>query len=184
MMDESLARNSEAGPNPSHNAADRSGRSGPLRVLGLMLLLVVCLGTGGLGAVATTSEIPTWYAGLVKPSWNPPSWVFGPVWTTLYVLMAIAAWLVWSRAGYRSARVALLLFALQLMLNGAWSWIFFGMHRPGWALGEILLLWIALAATLIAFARHSRLAAALLVPYLAWVSFAAILNGMIWRLNA
>jgi tryptophan-rich sensory protein len=124
-----------------------------------------------------------WYASLKKPSWNPPGWVFGPVWTTLYVMMAVAAWLVWKRGGFSSQRPALVLFLAQLALNAAWTPLFFGLHRPGLAFAEILLLWLAIAAALAAFRPVSRAAAWLLTPYLAWVSFAAVLNFALWRLN-
>jgi len=144
--------------------------------------LAVCLGAGGLGAIATTPEIQGWYQSLAKPTWNPPSGIFGPVWTTLFVLMAIAAWRVWRRGG-PGARGALTLFAAQLALNVGWSWVFFAWHRPGWAVLEIVVLWAVILATLVAFFRQERLAGWLLVPYLAWVSFAAVLNFTIWRLN-
>lgn len=124
-----------------------------------------------------------WYAALEKPAFNPPSWIFAPVWTTLYVLMGVAAWLVWRRAGFATARGALVLFAAQLGLNALWSYVFFGAHRMGWALAEMGVLWAAILATILAFRRHSTLAAGLLVPYLAWVSFAAVLNLALWRLN-
>ncbi len=125
-----------------------------------------------------------WYAELDKPSWNPPSWVFGPVWTALYATMGVSAWLVWRERGLSGARGALTLFDVQLALNAAWSWLFFGLQRPGLAFAEIVALWLAIVATLAAFARHSRPAAWLLSPYLAWVTFAAALNFAIWRLNA
>lgn len=153
------------------------------RWLGLIVILIVCLGAAGLGAIATTPEIDGWYKTITKPSWNPPDWIFGPVWTTLYVMMAVAAWLVWRPAGFQAAAIPSTLFILQLALNIAWSWIFFGLNRPGWAFTEIILLWTAILATLITFWRRSRWAGALLVPYLAWVSFASVLNFTIWRLN-
>ena len=154
------------------------------RWIGLIIFIVVCLGVGGLGAIATTPEIDTWYRTLDKPSWNPPDFVFGPVWTTLYVLMAIAAWLVWRPAGFRAAAVPLSLFAFQLGLNLLWSWIFFGMHRPGYAFAEIVVLWMAIVATTFTFLRPSKPAAWLMSPYLAWVTFATALNFAIWQLNA
>lgn len=154
------------------------------RWLGLLVILIVCLGAGGLGAIATTPEIDGWFRTIAKPSWNPPDWIFGPVWTTLYVMMAISAWLVWRPAGFKAAATPLTLFILQLALNVVWSWIFFSLHRPGWAFAEIILLWTAILATLIAFWQQSRWAGWLLVPYLAWVSFASLLNFTIWRLNA
>ena len=152
-------------------------------ILGLAVALTVSLGTGLVGGLATASSVTTWYTTLAKPAWTPPGWLFGPVWTLLYVLMGIAAWLVWRRAEEGRARCPLLLFALQLLLNAGWSFLFFGLRSPGLALIEILLLWIAIAATLWAFARVRGGAARLLVPYLAWVSFAAALNLAIWRMN-
>jgi benzodiazapine receptor len=124
-----------------------------------------------------------YYALLERPSWSPPAWIFGPAWTILYVSMGVAAGLVWLRHGFAGARFALSLFLLQLLLNAAWSWIFFGLRAPGWALVEILCLWVAITATVGAFWRKRRAAGALLSPYLAWVTFAAALNAEIWRLN-
>jgi tryptophan-rich sensory protein len=154
------------------------------RLLGLAILIVLCLGAGGLGAIATTPEIDTWYRTLDKPSWNPPDGIFGPVWTTLFVLMAIAAWLVWKPEGFQANAVPLSFFAVQLLLNIAWSWIFFGLHQPGWAFAEIVILWLAIVATTVGFFRCSRAAGWLMIPYLAWVSFASVLNLTIWRMNA
>jgi tryptophan-rich sensory protein len=154
-----------------------------IRWIGLVVFVAVCLGAGGLGAIATTPEIQGWYKTLAKPTWNPPDSVFGPVWTTLFVLMGVAAWLVWQQGGRKVATLPLALFALQLVLNIAWSWIFFGLHQPGWAFVEIVVLWLAILATTLAFFRCSKLAGWLLVPYLAWVSFASVLNFTIWRMN-
>jgi tryptophan-rich sensory protein len=125
-----------------------------------------------------------WYAALAKPSWNPPSYVFAPVWTILYVLMGITAWLVWRRFGFSGAPVSLGLFLFQLVLNGLWSYLFFGLHDLGLAFLDIVALWLAILATTIAFWRISVPAGALLLPYLAWVSFASALNLQLWRLNA
>lgn len=125
-----------------------------------------------------------WYAALAKPSWNPPGWLFGPVWSTLYAMMAVAAWLVWQRGEGGVRRRALGLYLGQLVLNAAWTPLFFGLHLMGIALAEMLLLWVMIAATIVAFHRVHRLAAWLLFPYLAWVSFAAVLNFTLWRLNA
>lgn len=127
---------------------------------------------------------PAWYAALNKPAWSPPGWLFGPVWTLLYVLMAVAAWLVWREGGWARQRRALALYCGQLVLNAAWTPLFFGLRQPGWALIEIVLLWVAILATLVAFARVRRPAAWLLAPYLGWVSFAAFLNFTLWRLNS
>lgn len=121
-----------------------------------------------------------WYAALQKPSWNPPAWLFGPAWTLLYTLMAIAAWLVWKRVGFAKP---LKLYFVQLALNAAWTPIFFGAHQLGWALFEIVLLWIAILATLVSFRRVNSTAGWLFVPYLAWVTFAMALNFTLWRLN-
>ncbi len=124
-----------------------------------------------------------WYAQLRKPSWNPPGWIFGPVWTALYAMMAIAAWMVWRRGRFAGRRLALSLFLMQLLFNALWSPLFFGLHNPLMALLDIVLLWLALLATMIAFWKVRPLAGALLVPYLVWVSFAATLNFALWRLN-
>jgi len=151
--------------------------------LALLLFVVICFAAAGLGSVATSPEIPKWYAGLRKPSWTPPNWLFGPVWTALYLAMAVAAWLVWRRKGIEGGRAELTLFALQLVLNTAWSFIFFKLHSLSWSFAEIAALWIAIAATLVTFAQTSTLSALLLAPYLAWVSYAAALNFAIWRMN-
>ncbi|MFN0191743.1 MAG: TspO/MBR family protein [Aestuariivirga sp.] len=146
--------------------------------------IAVCLGTGALGGWITADSVKTWYPTLNKPSWNPPDWVFAPVWTTLYVMMAVAAWLVWKKdVRFSGVRAALILFFVQLALNLMWSALFFGARSPGLALMEIAVLWLAVAATLYAFISLSRPAGLLLIPYLAWVSFATVLNFSIWRLN-
>ncbi len=124
-----------------------------------------------------------WYAGLVKPTWNPPGWLFGPVWTVLYALMAVAAWRVWLKGGWTRQKKALSLLLLQWALNALWTPLFFGLHQPGWALVEILVLLTVLLATMCAFWRVDRPAGVLLIPYAAWVAFATALNGTIWRLN-
>ena len=137
----------------------------------------------GISAYFTTAEIPHWYAALAKPAFNPPNWIFGPVWTTLYTLMAIAAWLVSKSPAAPARSTALALFWIQLALNFAWSFIFFSAHQIGFALIEILVLWLTLVLTMIAFFRVSPIASWLFVPYLAWVSFASLLNYSLWRLN-
>lgn len=149
----------------------------------LVVFIALCLGAGGLGAIATTPEIDGWYKTIVKPSWNPPGYVFGPVWTTLYVMMGVAAWLVWKPAGFKGAMLPLILFGVQLVLNVGWSWVFFHFHQPGWAFAEILVLWLAIAATTLVFFKNSKIAGWLMIPYLAWVSFASVLNFAIWQLN-
>ncbi len=155
-----------------------------MRILKAILAIIVCQLAGIIGTVFTTPAIPTWYAGLVKPALNPPSWVFGPVWTLLYALMGIAAFIIWEKGfGRKDVKVALGLFALQLALNAIWSPIFFGLQNPGLALIVIAFMWIAIVFTIISFSRLSKIAAWLLVPYLAWVSFASYLNASIWMLN-
>jgi translocator protein len=148
--------------------------------IGLIAWLVACFAAGWFGS---QFQPGAWFEQLDKPPWQPPNWVFGPVWTALYALMAVAAWLVWKNHGFRGAPVALGLFVVQLVLNALWSWIFFGLQRPGLAFLEIIVLWLVIAATVAAFWRLHRWAAILLLPYLAWVTFAAVLNGTIWRLN-
>ncbi len=149
----------------------------------LAFFLVICFGTAAGGAALTAVSVRTWYQTLSKPAWTPPDWLFGPVWTALYLMMAVAAWLVWRRTGRSTGRTALGLFAAQLALNAVWSPLFFSLHSPGIALVDILLLWAAIAATLWSFSRISALAASLLVPYLMWVSYATALNCAIWRMN-
>lgn len=133
------------------------------------------------GAASINAEI--FYQQLVLPAWAPPGWVFGPVWMVLYCLMGIAAWLVWRVDGFHAARVALSLFLVQLVLNALWSWLFFGWQLGALAFAEILVLWAMILATTIAFWRVRVLAAVLMVPYLLWVSFAAVLNYVVWQLN-
>ena len=154
------------------------------RWIGLTIFVIVCFGAGGIGAIATTPEINGWYQTIEKPTWNPPNEVFGPVWATLFVMMSIAAWLVWKTGGVQPVAIPLVLFFTQLALNIGWSWIFFGRHQPGLAFAEILILWLAIAGTMVAFHKHSKLACWLMAPYLSWVSFASLLNFTIWRLNA
>jgi tryptophan-rich sensory protein len=145
----------------------------------------VSLSAGAIGSLAAGhAGSEAWYSAIQKPSFTPPSWVFGPVWTGLYILMGIAAFLVWRQGlGSRAVRVALAWFLGQLALNALWSWVFFGWHRIALALVVLALLWIALAVTLGRFAKVSRTAAGLLTPYLAWVSFAGVLNASIAWLN-
>lgn len=149
----------------------------------LIGFIAVCFTAAGLGAAATSQSVGGWYQTLSKPNWNPPDWLFGPVWTALYMMMAVAAWLVWRRGGCLFSRGPLGLFALQLSLNVGWSTIFFGLRSPGFAFLEILVLWLSIAANVASFSSRSSMAALLLVPYLAWTSFAVALNLAIWRLN-
>jgi len=153
-------------------------------VLKLVTAVVVSELAGIIGSFFTAPSIPTWYPTIVKPAFNPPAWVFGPVWTTLFALMGIAAYLVWKKGlNRKEVRIALIIFIGQLVLNTLWSIIFFGWHSPRGAFAEIILLWLAILTTIIAFARISKPAAWLLVPYILWVSFAAYLNYAIWTLN-
>ena len=153
-------------------------------IAGLLVCLGACFGAAILGAAFTGEAVAEWYPTLRQPAWTPPPWVFGPVWTALYAMMAVAAWLVWRKDRWAGARAALGLFAAQLALNAAWTPLFFGLHAVGAAMLDLAVLWVAIAATTIAFWRHSRAAAALMVPYLAWSTFAAALNFAIWRMNA
>jgi tryptophan-rich sensory protein len=157
----------------------------PLRsFLGLVVWLAVCFGAAAIGSLFTGASVGSWYQSLKRPAWTPPNWLFGPVWTLLYAMMAVAAWLVWRRAGLAAAALPIALFALQLAFNVGWSALFFGLHRPGPAFAEIVALWALILATLLTFWRVSAPAGALLVPYLLWVTFAACLNFAIWRMNA
>lgn len=150
-------------------------------ILGLCGWLLLCFAAASLGALFPPGA---WYAALQKPSWNPPGWIFGPVWSALYTMMAVAAWLAWQRGGFAAQGRALGAFLAQLALNALWTPLFFGLHWPGVAFAEIVLLWLAIAWTIALFWRVQRAAAYLLLPYLAWVSFAAVLNGALWRLNS
>lgn len=154
------------------------------QIIKLVVSIVICQLAGFIGSLLTTPSIPTWYASLNKPSFNPPNWVFAPVWTTLFVLMGISAYLVWNQ-GLQNAPVkrALIMFLVQLALNVFWSFLFFKLQSPTYAFVEITVLWIAIALTIVAFVRISRPAAFLLIPYIVWVSFAAVLNSSIARLN-
>ena len=145
--------------------------------------LAAVAAAAGIGGAGTAAGVRTWYPSLDRPSWRPPDEAFGPVWTALYAGNAVSAWLVW-RAGPREARPALTLYGAQLALNAAWPLLFFGLRRPGLALVEIAVLWVAIVATVAAFARRHRVAALLLVPYLAWVTFAMALNADLWRRNS
>lgn len=152
------------------------------QVLGFLFWLALCFATAALGAWASISA-PVFYGQLIQPDWAPPAWLFGPVWTTLYAMMAIAAWLVWRRGGFAPNAKPLGFFAAQLALNGLWSWLFFAWHLGGLAFADIIALWVLLALTIVAFWRVSVMAGLLLVPYIAWVSFAMALNYSVWQLN-
>ncbi len=153
------------------------------RWVALLGFLVLCFVVAGVAGWLTRPEIGGWYAAIRKPAWNPPNWIFGPVWTTLYGLMAVAGWLVWqAHSGPQRSRV-LWLFVIQLALNFLWTPLFFLLHRPGWAAVEITILWLAIGAFTLSAWELSRTASLLFVPYWAWVSFAAVLNLTIWNLN-
>lgn len=150
---------------------------------GLALSVVICLAVEVLAGFLTQQSVKTWYPGLQKPDWTPPSWLFAPIWTALYISMAAAAWLVWKRAGFSKGATALGLYAMQLALNGAWSGLFFSLRSPALGLAGIVVLWLLVLLTLAAFFRIHRGAGILMIPYLLWVSVAAALNFAIWRLN-
>ncbi len=155
-----------------------------MRYLPYLISIVIAQAAGGIGGLFTSAKIPSWYATLAKPSWNPPSWVFGPVWTLLYLLMGLAAAMVYVRRRESPvAGAALTAYGVQLVLNMLWSYLFFGLESPAAAFAGIIALWIAIVITGILFWRVSHGAAWLLLPYLLWVSFAAVLNYAIWRLN-
>jgi len=147
----------------------------------LVGFLVLTFGAAALGGATTSGSVRDWYPTIAKPSWTPPGWVFGPVWTGLYAMMAVAAWLVWRKVGWGGA---LIWFGVQLVLNATWSPVFFGMRQIGWACVNIVLLWGAIAGTMVVFWRVNAVAGMLFMPYLAWVSFATALNFAIWRLNS
>ena len=152
------------------------------QLTGFVGWLLVSFVAASFGAVASVNAA-SFYAQLSRPGWAPPSWLFGPVWSLLYVLMGIAAWLVWRSHGFKASRTALVLFLVQLAVNALWSWLFFAWRQGAGAFAEILILWILIVVTIAQFRRVSVPAALLLVPYLAWVTFAAALNLAVWRLN-
>ena len=151
-----------------------------LSIAVLLGFIAACFLAAATGIVFKPGD---WYERLRKPSWRPPNWLFAPMWTVLYLMIAFAGWLVWRSAGFGGATTALALYALQLLLNAAWTPVFFGLHRPDLGFAVIVALWLAIAATIVAFAPVNGLAALLMIPYLAWVSFASLLNFAVWRLN-
>lgn len=156
-------------------------KTGVRKYVGLIGWLILTFSAAATGAFVKTGG---WYEELTKPTWNPPGWVFGPVWTTLYVMMAVAAWLVWMHGGWKDQRRPLILYLVQWALNALWTPLFFGFHLPGPAFVEIVALAVAIYATLYTFWRVRPIAGLLLVPYAAWATFAAVLNFTIWRMNA
>jgi tryptophan-rich sensory protein len=150
----------------------------------LVISIAIPVAVGAISGFFTISGVESWYQTIAKPSWNPPNWIFGPVWTTLYILMGIALYLIWkSESSDILKKTAIALFSVQLILNFFWSLIFFNQHQVGWALAEIIMMWVVILLTIFAFANVNKTAAWLLVPYIAWVSFATILNYTIWQLN-
>lgn len=149
---------------------------------GLILWLALAYAAAAVGAVASVSA-GAFYAELIRPAWAPPAWLFGPVWTALYALMGVAAWLVWRSKGFTGARGPLLLFIAQLAANALWSWLFFAWRQGAVALFEVLLLWGLIVATALMFWRVNKVAALLLLPYLGWVTFASALTLSLWQLN-
>jgi tryptophan-rich sensory protein len=154
-----------------------------VRWFALLLRLAICFAVAGIGGRWSAGAVTGWYRTLTRPAFAPPNWVFGPVWTLLYALMAIAAWRVWLGSPSQARSWALLLFLAQLALNLAWSWIFFHRHAIGAALVEIAVLWMGIGAATLAFSKVDLVAAWLMAPYLAWVTFASALNAGFWRLN-
>lgn len=150
----------------------------------LLISIAVPVAVGAVSGFFTVPEIDTWYQTIKKPEWQPPNWLFGPVWTTLYIMMGIAFYLIWKKKAEPSKKqIAIILWIVQLVLNFFWSFVFFKQHQIDWALGEIVILWLFVLLTIFAFARISKAAAWLLVPYISWVSFATILTYTIWELN-
>jgi len=155
------------------------------KYLKILIFVATCIAVGYLSGMATQSSIKTWFPTLIKPSFNPPNWLFAPVWSMLYIMMGIAAGLVWNRIDQENEAVhkALLFFVIQLVLNATWSLLFFGLRNPLLAFIEIILLWLVIYETYIKFGKIDRIAGYLFVPYILWVSFATVLNGSIWWLN-
>lgn len=152
------------------------------QIIGFIGWIVLCFAASAAGAIASI-QAKSFYGKLIQPEWAPPGWLFGPVWSTLFALMAIAAWLVWRDGGFTKHRGALTLFIVQLIPNVLWSWLFFAWNKGAYAFADILLLWILIAATIVSFWKINKIAGAMLVPYLLWVSFAAFLNYSVWQLN-
>jgi tryptophan-rich sensory protein len=151
----------------------------------LLTSLLLCLLAGAIGSIFTVSSLQDWYLLLEKPAFSPPSWVFSPVWTVLYILMGISLYIVWEKGlQQRDVKIGLLIFGIQLGLNILWSYLFFGLRSPYYAFIEIILLWLAILLTIIQFRKISKTASYLLLPYILWVSFAMLLNYNLWILNS
>ena len=155
------------------------------KIYRIAIVVIICLAVGYLSGMVTRASITTWYPTLVKPSFNPPNWIFAPVWTSLYVMMGVAAGLIWNQITTQKAAVtkALQIFAIQLVLNALWSYLFFGLHNLMLATIEVVLLWLMIFETYSQFAKINKTASYLMLPYLAWVSFASVLTASIWWLN-
>lgn len=155
------------------------------KTIKIIVLVITCLAIGFLSGQVTRDAITSWYPTIIKPSFNPPNWLFGPVWSMLYAMMGVAAGLVWSKidSNQQVVNKALLFFGIQLALNALWSYLFFGLHNPFLAFIEIILLWLMIYETYSQFSKIDKIAGYLFIPYLAWVGFASILNGSIWWLN-
>ena len=154
------------------------------KILKLIVSILICQGAGGVGSLFTSPAISTWYVMLQKPSFNPPNWLFAPVWIILFLLMGISLYLIWSKGlENKKTKVVIFVFATQLILNIFWSFLFFGLHLPLYAFAEIIILWLAILLTIVSFYRISKTAGLLLLPYIFWVSFATILNFFIWQMN-
>ena len=149
----------------------------------LIAFIVLCFSAAAFGSVFTNKSLKTWYQTIKKPTWNPPNKIFGPVWSSLYLMMALAGWMVWERLPQKGFSVPMVLFFVQLVLNTFWSVIFFGLRSPGWAFVEVVFLWIGITLTMVSFWAVYWVSGVLFFPYLLWVSFTAILNFTIWRLN-
>lgn len=167
---------------PVVEATDAPDLAPGRQLLGLAACFAVCYAIASVGAAASINA-PDFYGALSKPDWAPPAWLFGPVWSALFTMMAVSAWLVWRRGGFGAQRLALSLFLVQLAFNGLWSWLFFAWQQGALALVDIAIFGPLIATTIAAFWRTSRVAALLLVPYLAWVGFAGVLNYSLWQLN-
>lgn len=152
--------------------------------IGLVIFLILCFGLGGIGSIFTSRGVTEWYGTLAKPSWTPPNKVFGPVWSLLYLLMAIAAWKVWANYGFSKASLPLAFFGFQLLLNLAWPFLFFGKRNPKAAFIDICILWVIVLVTLITFWQHDQISGCLFIPYILWVTYAVTLNYGIIRLNS
>lgn len=151
-----------------------------MSILSLVVWLAICFAIASIGRIAKPDA---WYRGMNKPAWNPPDWMFAPVWAILFIMMAVAASLVWSKRGEAEVGLAIGLFVTQLSLNALWSWLFFGFHRPDFAFFEVIVFWLMILATTIEFWSISPTAGKLMLPYMAWVGFASFLNLVLWRMN-